>query len=541
MTKYIFVTGGVVSSLGKGIATASIGLLLKKNGFKVSVLKIDPYLNVDPGTMNPYQHGEVFVTEDGAETDLDLGHYERFMDTPQHKINNTTTGQIYYTVISNEREGKYLGNTVQVVPHITNEIKQRIIQVGAKNKSDVVITEIGGTVGDIESEPYLEAIRQLRLDKGKKNTLYIHLTLVPYVPTAGEFKTKPSQHSVKELQRAGIQPDIILCRSERPIPKDTKGKIALYSSLEPEAIIEAIDRKEIYEIPLVFKSQKLDKLIMGKLNLDAKNEQDTEDMHEWEMYVNRSKQLKRTLSIAIVGKYIHLKDAYKSVIESLKHAANHNLTKLDLKWIEAEDFTPGLFENIPLHGILVPGGFGTRGIEGKIKAITYARVNKIPYLGLCVGMQCAVIEFARNVIGLKDANSTEFNPQTEHPVIFLMPEQKNISNKGGTMRLGSYEAKIKKGTKASEIYKTERIVERHRHRYEFNNQFTDIFERNGMVFSAINTDKNLVELIEIPSHPFFMASQFHPEFLSRPLNPHPLFFHFIKASLEYARRNNTIS
>lgn len=535
MAKYVIITGGVVSSLGKGIATASIGLLLKTQGLSVNPLKFDPYINVDPGTMNPYQHGEVFVTEDGAETDLDLGHYERFLDVNLSKDNNVTAGQVYLSVIEKEREGIFLGGTIQVVPHITNEIKERVRKVA--NENDVVLVEIGGTVGDIESLPFLEAMRQLRLEEGKENVLYIHLTLVPFIKSANEFKTKPTQHSVNELRRIGIQPDIILCRTERPLPKEAKDKIALFCNVSKEAVIEGIDTDNIYKIPLIFKEQKLDWLICQYLSLKTK-EIGLKTWQAWLEFVDRLENSKGEVNIAIVGKYTSLRDAYKSVIEAVNHACGNLSLKPNIKWIEAteleeeakkkgKEILKDYFGDI--SGIIVPGGFGGRGIEGKIFAIEYARKNNLPFLGLCVGLQCAVIEFARNVLGLKEANSQEFDPSTKHPVIHLLESQKGIKKKGGTMRLGAYPCLLKEGTNAFKAYQTKRVYERHRHRYEVNNQYLEVLEKNGMVVSGIYEKENLVEIIELKEHPFFVATQFHPEFKSRPLRPHPLFLSFIKA------------
>jgi CTP synthase len=535
MPKFIFVTGGVVSSLGKGIATASIGLLLKSRGIKVTLQKFDPYINVDPGTMSPFQHGEVFVTDDGAETDLDLGHYERFVGDNLSRDHNLTSGQIYHAVIEKERRGVFLGGTIQVVPHITNEIKDRIKKL--TEKAEVVITEIGGTVGDIESLPFLEAIRQMRLEYGKENVLYIHLTLVPFIETASEFKTKPTQHSVKELREIGIQPDIILCRTKYPLPEEAKDKIALFCNVPKEAVIEALDVSEIYEIPLIFAQQGLDKLIVKALSLEKQAKK--ADLKEWQEYVKRSKNPKFELEIGICGKYTKLHDAYKSVIEAIKHASAHYEVKTNLHWIESETITKENAEQLlgKLAGVIVPGGFGVRGIEGKIWAINYLRTHNIPFLGLCVGLQCAVIEFARNVCGLKDANSTEFNPQTKHPVIYLLPEQRAKKLKGGTMRLGKYPTKIKKETLAYKCYRRTLIWERHRHRYEINNRFVSVLEKGGMVMSGFYEPSNLIEIIELPTHPFFIATQFHPEFLSRPLKPHPLFLGFIQAALKKAQNS----
>ncbi|MCX7837269.1 MAG: CTP synthase [candidate division WOR-3 bacterium] len=535
MAKYVIITGGVVSSLGKGIATASIGFLLKTHGFSVNPLKFDPYINVDPGTMNPYQHGEVFVTEDGAETDLDLGHYERFLDTNLSKENNVTAGQVYLSVIEKEREGIFLGGTIQVVPHITNEIKERVRKVA--NEHDVVLVEIGGTVGDIESLPFLEAMRQLRLEEGRENVLYIHLTLVPFIKSANEFKTKPTQHSVNELRRIGIQPDIILCRTERPLPKEAKDKIALFCNVSKEAVIEGIDTENIYKIPLIFKEQKLDWLICQYLSLKTK-ETGLKIWQAWLDFVNKLENPEREIKIAIVGKYTSLRDAYKSVIEAVNHACGHLSLKPNIKWIEATDLEEEVKKKgkeilkdyfSDVCGIIVPGGFGFRGIEGKIFAIEYARKNNLPFLGLCVGLQCAVIEFSRNVLGLKEANSQEFDLNTKYPVIHLLESQKGIKKKGGTMRLGAYPCLLKEDTIAFRAYQAKRIYERHRHRYEVNNEYIELLEKKGMVVSGIYEKENLVEIIELKDHPFFVATQFHPEFKSRPLRPHPLFLAFVKA------------
>ncbi|MBS4016380.1 MAG: CTP synthase [Candidatus Latescibacteria bacterium] len=534
MAKFIFVTGGVVSSLGKGIATASIGLLLKSRGMKVTLQKFDPYINVDPGTMSPFQHGEVFVTDDGAETDLDLGHYERFVNESLTRNHNLTTGQIYNSVIEKERKGEFLGGTIQVVPHITNEIKTRIRKLA--NKVDVVITEIGGTVGDIEGLPFLEAIRQMALEEKKDDVLYIHLTLVPFIETSFEYKTKPTQHSVKELREIGIQPDIILCRTRLSLPQDAKDKIALFCNVPKQAVIEAIDVQDIYEIPLIFAQQGLDKLIIKRLNLHKIAKPPKLD--QWQKYVDNSKNPGQEISLGICGKYTKLRDAYKSVIEAIKHAATQQKTRVNLHWLESESInfhnSKQQFSN--LAGVIIPGGFGMRGIEGKISAIKYFRENKMPFLGLCIGLQCAVIEFARNVCGLKDANSTEFNPKTRYPVIYLLPAQRGKRQKGGTMRLGKYPASLNKDSLAYQCYQKEIIWERHRHRYEVNNRFVSTLTKKGLVMSGIYKPENLVEIIELKNHPFFLATQFHPEFTSRPLQPNPLFTGFIKAAIEYARK-----
>ncbi len=531
MTKYIFTTGGVISSLGKGIASASIAKILESRGLKVSLMKLDPYINVDPGTMNPYQHGEVYVTEDGAETDLDLGHYERFTNARMTRYNNATTGQVYNTVIQRERRGDYLGKTIQVIPHITDEIKERIKKAAQSSDADILIVEIGGTVGDIESLPFLEAARQFRLDAGYNNTLYIHLTLIPYVRCAGEIKTKPTQHSVGKLREIGIQCDVLLCRTEKPLSSDIKDKISLFCNVPKEAVIEAPDAETIYEVPLIFNEQGLDKILLNHFNIKCK----PTDLKSWRRkVVDRILKPKHEVTIAVVGKYIGLQDAYKSIYESLVHAGIHNDTKVTLKKIDSEELDKkGAGKLLSgISGILVPGGFGYRGIEGKIKAIKYARERKIPFFGLCLGMQCAVIEFARNKCGLKDANSTEFDPGTKHPVVSLLDEQKTVKDVGGTMRLGVYACEIKRGTVAFKAYGKEIVMERHRHRYEFNNKYKAIMSENGLVFSGVYPNKNLVEMIEVKDHPYFVAVQYHPEFKSKPDKPHPLFRDFIKAALK---------
>ncbi len=529
MAKYIFITGGVVSSLGKGITAASLGRLLKSRGIRVNVLKLDPYINVDPGTMSPFQHGEVFVTGDGAETDLDLGHYERFIDLELTRDNDVTTGQIYWSVISKERKGEFLGGTIQVIPHITNEIKNRIHKVGNDKNVDVVLVEIGGTVGDIESLPFLEAIRQLRSDVGRENTMYIHVTLVPYINAAGELKTKPTQHSVKELRSIGIQPDVIICRSEHPLSDDIKSKIALFCDIEKDAVIPNLNVSTIYEVPIMLEQEKLDELVIQRLNLDAGEH----DLAEWRQMLQRMKNATERVNIAIVGKYVALPDAYLSVVESLKHGGIANDAIVDIKWINSEDLESSDVESYlnDVDGILVPGGFGSRGVEGKIRAIQYAREKKIPFFGICLGMQCAVIEFARNKCGLKGANSVEFDPNTPYDVIWLPPEQQRIVNMGGTMRLGNYTCKLTKGSLTFDAYKREEIVERHRHRVEVNNKYLEILLENGMKVGAIYEEKNLVEVIELVDHPWFVGTQFHPEFTSRPIDPHPLFRDFIEAAL----------
>jgi CTP synthase len=528
MAKYVFVTGGVVSSLGKGITAASLGRLLKNRGLKVTIQKFDPYINVDPGTMSPYQHGEVFVTDDGAETDLDLGHYERFIDINLSKNNNVTTGKIYSTVITKERRGEYLGGTVQVIPHITNEIKDRVIRAGKETNADVVITEIGGTVGDIESLPFLEAIRQIKSDMGRENVMYIHVTLIPYIKAAGELKTKPTQHSVKELRGIGIQPHVIVCRTEHSLSAEMKKKLALFCDIDVDSVIDLKDADVLYEVPLMLRDQGLDEIVLRHLNLPSQQL----DMTEWEELVERVKNLKTKTEIAIVGKYVELHDAYLSIVESLAHAGFENDTEVQIRWVNAEEVTS---DNVAeqLHGvsgILVPGGFGDRGIEGKVNAIRYAREQRIPFFGICLGMQVAIIEFARHVLGLSQANSSEIHPTTPYPVIDLLPEQRDIEDLGGTMRLGLYPCKVIEGTKAFDAYQDELIYERHRHRYEFNNEYRDIIQAAGLLFSGTSPDGRLVEVIEITSHPWFVATQFHPEFTSRPNRPQPLFREFVKAA-----------
>ncbi len=527
-SKFIFVTGGVVSSLGKGIASASIAALLQARGLNITLQKLDPYINVDPGTMNPYQHGEVFVTEDGAETDLDLGHYERFTTISITHSNNVTAGQVYDTVINKERKGEYLGGTVQVIPHITDEIKHRI-RDNAKGK-DIAIIEIGGTVGDIESLPFLEAIRQLKKDVGPENVLYVHLTLVPYIKGSGELKTKPTQHSVKELRAIGIQPDILLCRTDRHIDKDLKAKIALFSDVDQDAVIAAIDVDSIYDVPVEFHNEALDEKIIEKLHIWT----GAPDLSKWESLSKRTAGIKDEVTIGIVGKYVHLRDSYKSLHEALTHGGIANNVRINHKYIDSEDIEkegPAKYLN-DVDGILVPGGFGNRGIEGKILAAKYAREKKIPYFGICLGMQIAVIEFARHVLNIKDANSSEFDAKTKNPVIDLMPEQKGTKQLGGSMRLGAYECRIKAGTHASRAYGKDIIYERHRHRYEFNNDYREDVVSKGMVISGEYPGKKLVEIIELKNHPWFLGCQFHPEFKSKPISPHPLFVHFIKASLK---------
>ncbi|WP_027632627.1 CTP synthase [Clostridium hydrogeniformans] len=529
-TKYVFVTGGVVSSLGKGITAASLGRLLKNRGLKVSIQKFDPYLNVDPGTMSPYQHGEVFVTDDGAETDLDLGHYERFIDENLSRNSNVTTGKIYWSVISKERKGEYLGGTVQVIPHITNEIKERVYRVSKEREVDVVITEIGGTVGDIESLPFLESIRQVQYEVGKENVCFIHVTLVPFLGKAGELKTKPTQHSVKELRSIGIQPDIIVCRSEKPLSQEIKNKIGLFCNIDGKHVIQNLDAENLYEVPLMLHKEELDNLVCEKLNLGYRDI----DNSEWETMVNRIKTISDTVKIALVGKYVELHDAYISVVEALNHGGYANNTNVEIEWINAEEInsrnSDSLLRN--LDGILVPGGFGDRGIEGKIETIRYAREKKIPFLGICLGMQCAVIEYSRNVLQYEGAHSAEINPDTKYPVIDLMPDQKEIEDMGGTMRLGVYPCKLSKNSNAYKLYNNEVIYERHRHRYEVNNEYRKVLEDQGLSITGTSPDGRLVEIVEIKEHPWFVAAQFHPELKSRPNRPHPLFEGFIKASLE---------
>lgn len=535
-TKYIFVTGGVVSSLGKGITAASLGRLLKSRGYRVTIQKFDPYINIDPGTMSPYQHGEVFVTDDGAETDLDLGHYERFIDINLSKNSNTTTGKIYQSVINKERRGDYLGGTVQVIPHITNEIKERVSRVGQQDNADFVITEIGGTVGDIESLPFLEAIRQVKKDVGKNDVLYIHVTLVPYISAAGELKTKPTQHSVKELRSIGISPDIIVCRSEKPISKEMREKMAMFCDVDHDAVIQNLTARSIYEVPMLMEEQGLDTIVLRKLEMEDK----PKDMQGWHDMVARIlKKYDKKVTIAVVGKYVALQDAYISITESLRHAAVANEAELDIHWVNAEeieaDDTDMAKVMAGVDGILVPGGFGNRGIEGKIKAIQYAREHKIPFFGICLGMQCAVIEFARHVCGMADANSSEFNPNSTHPVIDLMPEQLDVEDLGGTMRLGLYPCKVYPDTLTSKAYNAELIYERHRHRYEFNNAFREEIVGKGLVLGGTLPNGRLVEIVELPEseHPWFLGAQFHPEFKSRPTNPHPLFREFVGAAVKH--------
>ncbi len=533
--KFIFVTGGVVSSLGKGITASSLGLLLKQRGYKVTIQKFDPYINVDPGTMNPFQHGEVYVTDDGAETDLDLGHYERFLDVNMTQANNTTTGQVYYEVLTKERRGDYLGATVQVIPHITDEIKHRMVKLAELGEYDFIITEIGGTVGDIESLPFMEAIRQLMMQYGRKNTMSIHVTLVPYIASAGEVKTKPTQHSVKNLLELGIQPDLLICRSEKKLTKDIRDKIALFCNVDSKSVISAYDCSSIYEVPLVFYKEKMDQIVLKRLHLPDKKIK----LDEWEELVSNVKNPQNTVEIALCGKYVEHLDAYKSIMESFIHAGAENNAKVIVRSISAERFDNEDPEKLldGVNGLLVPGGFGERGIEGKIKAIKYARENNIPFFGICLGMQCAVIEFARNVCGISTANSSEFK-KNKYSVIDLMPEQKNVKNMGATMRLGSYPCNLLSGSKVMKAYKLSFISERHRHRYEVNNKFRTKLSENGLIFSGLSPDRELVEMIELADHPWFVGCQFHPELKSRATKAHPLFREFVKAALIFSENKS---
>ena len=537
-TKYIFITGGVTSSLGKGIVSASLAKLLQERGLSVTIQKLDPYINVDPGTLNPYEHGECYVTEDGAETDLDLGHYERFLGVPTSQANNITTGQIYQSVINKERRGDYLGKTVQVIPHITDEIKRRIKLLGTKNKYDIVLTEIGGTVGDIESLPYIEAVRQMKWEMGPSNALVIHLTLVPYLAATGELKTKPTQHSVKVLLENGIQPDILVLRSEKPLNSDIRKKVALFCNVDYSSVIESVNVSTIYEVPLRLQDERLDSTVMRKLGLEVS---DVPDMKAWKKFVEKLKNPKRDIRVGLVGKYVELADSYKSIIESLSHAGSVHQCRVDIQCIHSEELTKHNYEESleGLNGIIVAPGFGERGIEGKILAATYARENKVPYLGICLGMQLAVVEFARNVLGYEKAHSTEINRLTPFPVIDLMEEQKGITEKGGTMRLGAYSCDIKENTLAHRAYNKTFIRERHRHRYEFNNQYLEDFESAGMIASGINPDSELVEIMELKDHPWFAGVQFHPEYSSAALSPHPLFISFVEAALSYSKKGTS--
>ena len=532
--KYIFVTGGVTSSLGKGIISASLGKLLQARGFKVTIQKFAPYINIDPGTLNPYEHGECYVTNDGAETDLDLGHYERFLNVPTSQANNVTTGRIYNNVITKERQGEYLGKTVQVIPHITDEIKRNLYLLGESGDYDFIITEIGGSVGDIESLPFIEAVRQVRWDLGPNNALVIHLTLIPYLKAAKELKTKPTQHSVKELLSYGVQPDILVCRTEMPLPLDIRKKLALFCNVHLNSVIEAIDADTIYDVPILMRKEKLDERVLAKLKVQSKSEPDLE---QWKDFLGKLKNPIEEVTIGLVGKYVTLPDAYKSIVEAFVHAGAQNDCRVNLKWISSEDIQKESVESIikGLHGVLVAPGFGERGMEGKIEAIKFVREHKIPFFGICLGMQCAVIEFARHVVGLDGASSTELNPKTKHPVIDLMEAQKKITAKGGTMRLGAYACKLKKGSKAANAYGETTIQERHRHRYEFNNAYLEQLEEAGLKPVGINPESNLVEVVELKDHPWFVGVQYHPELRSTVMNPHPLFVKFVEASVNYKK------
>ncbi|GAA4414701.1 CTP synthase [Nibrella viscosa] len=537
--KYIFVTGGVTSSLGKGIIASSLAKLLQSRGLSVTIQKFDPYINIDPGTLNPYEHGECYVTDDGAETDLDLGHYERFLNISTSQANNITTGRIYYNVITRERRGDFLGKTVQVVPHITDEIKRNIRLLGETGEYDIIITEVGGCVGDIESLPFIEAIRQLKFELGENDTLFVHLTLVPYLQSAGELKTKPTQHSVRMLLEAGVQPDIIVCRTEHPLPPDIRRKIALFCNVQVNSVIEAIDAETIYDVPLLMRKEKLDQRALYML--DLYNDQDA-DLDVWKTFLGRLKNPVAAVTIGLVGKYVELHDAYKSIAESFIHAGSQNECKVTIEWIQSEtlaDYASCVHRLRELDGLLVAPGFGERGIEGKINAIRYARENGVPFFGICLGMQCAVIEFARNVLGLEEAHSTEMSPDTAYPVIDMMEDQKAVTNKGGTMRLGAYPCKLKKDSLVHQIYGKTQISERHRHRYEFNNAFLDQYEKAGMRATGINPETGLVEIIELRDHPWFVGVQFHPELKSTVMNPQPLFVYFVKAALDYAQRKRS--
>ncbi|WP_316811497.1 CTP synthase [Pedobacter heparinus] len=535
MTKYIFVTGGVTSSLGKGIISASLAKLLQARGYSVTIQKFDPYINIDPGTLNPYEHGECYVTEDGAETDLDLGHYERFLNVATSQANNITTGRIYQNVINKERQGEYLGKTVQVVPHITDEIKRNMRILGETGQYDIVITELGGTVGDIESLPFIEAVRQFKWEEGAHNAIVIHLTLIPYLAAAGELKTKPTQHSVKALLEYGIQPDILVCRSERSISLDIRKKIALFCNVNVNAVIESLDASTIYDVPLLMMKEQLDKTVLSKLKLAQKNEP---DMERWKEFLGRLKNPTSEVKIGLVGKYVELPDAYKSIIESFIHAGSKNECKVKVEYIHSEAIYPDTAKERLAHldGVLVAPGFGSRGIEGKIDTIQYVRENNVPFFGICLGMQCAVIEFGRNVLGLTGANTTEIDEATVHPVINMMEDQKSITAKGGTMRLGSYPCDLKKGTKAYSAYGKTHITERHRHRYEFNSAYLEQYEEAGMIASGVNPESKLVEIVELKNHPFFVGGQFHPELKSTVANPHPLFVKFVAAAMEFAKK-----
>ena len=538
-TKYIFVTGGVTSSLGKGIIAASLAKLLQAQGYRTTIQKLDPYINVDPGTLNPYEHGECYVTDDGAETDLDLGHYERFLNVPTSQSNNVTTGRIYQSVIEKERRGEFLGKTVQVIPHITDEIKHRVQILGKSGDYDIVITEIGGTVGDIESLPYIEAVRQLKWDLGENNAIVIHLTLVPYLSAAGELKTKPTQHSVKTLMESGVMADILVCRTEHELPEDLRSKLAKFCNVREEAVIQSIDVSTIYDVPNLMLDEGLDKVVLKKLNLKS----DEPNLTQWNQFLERHKNPKGEVTIGLIGKYVELQDSYKSILEAFIHAGAENEVKVKVESIHSEYLTP---KNVAkklghLHGVLVAPGFGERGIEGKIEAVRYVREHNIPFFGICLGMQMAVIEYSRNVLGLKNANSTEMDADTEHPVIDLMESQKTITDKGGTMRLGAWDCKLTEGSLAKDIYKTENIKERHRHRYEFNNDYQKQIEEAGMIATGFNPDTNLVEIVEIPTHNWFVGVQYHPEYKSTVANPHPLFVAFVKAALNFKKDKNSVS
>lgn len=531
-TKYIFVTGGVTSSLGKGIISASLATLLQSRGYSVTIQKLDPYINIDPGTLNPYEHGECFVTNDGAETDLDLGHYERFLNRPTSQANNVTTGRVYQTVINKERRGDYLGKTVQVIPHITDEIKRRIQLLGNTGEFEIVITEIGGTVGDIEALPYIEAVRQLRWELGD-DSLVVHLTLVPYLAATGEMKTKPTQHSVQKLQESGIQPDVLVCRTEYDLGEDIRKKLALFCNVKKEAVVQSIDAETIYAVPILMRNQHLDEVVLNRLNLPI---EDNLDLVNWRDFLYKLRYPKTEVEIGLIGKYVELHDSYKSIVESFIHAGATNEAKVKIRWIHSENLSVDSVEKTMegLDGILVAPGFGERGFDGKLDAIRYARENNIPFLGICLGMQAAVIEYARNVLGLEGANSTEMNAGTAHPVIDLMDEQKQVTEKGGTMRLGACDCDLKEGTKAFDVYKRKQISERHRHRFEFNNKYLEVFEAQGMIATGRNPGTDLVEIVEVPEHPWFIGVQFHPEYKSTVANPHPLFVQFVAAAIRYS-------
>ncbi len=538
--KYVFVTGGVTSSLGKGIIASSLAKLLQARGLSVTIQKFDPYINIDPGTLNPYEHGECYVTDDGAETDLDLGHYERFLNIPTSQANNVTTGRIYHSVITKEREGAYLGKTVQVIPHITDEIKRNFRLLGETGKYDIVITEIGGCVGDIESLPFIEAVRQMNWDAGPDDVIVIHLTLIPYLKTAGELKTKPTQHSVKALLEAGIQPDILVCRTEHPLPQDIRKKLALFCNVHINSVIESIDAETIYDVPLMMKREKLDEQVLYKLGLPHDREP---AMDGWKEFLGRLKNPLEEVTIGLVGKYVELRDAYKSIAEAFVHAGAQNECKVNIRWIQSETLNREDYRDMldELDGMLVAPGFGERGIEGKISAIRYARESGLPFFGICLGMQCAVVEFARNVLGLADAASTEMNRNTANPVIDMMEDQKKITTKGGTMRLGAYPCDLRKGSKANLIYGKTRISERHRHRYEFNNAYLEAIEAAGLHATGVNPDTGLVEIVELPDHPWFVGVQFHPELKSTVMNPHPLFVRFVRAAMEHVSNKRLVA